>query len=346
MAINTKKISIVNPLALIAAGAGLMILSRRILQPRLHLNGLVVLITGGSRGLGLALAEEFARHGTRLVICARDKQELERAQTILTEVGAEVMAIPCDLTNRIQVQSMLEQATKRFGSIDILVNNAGIISAGPLDTLTVEDFEMSMDNIYWAMLHTTLALLPQMISRKQGRIVNISSIGGLVSVPHLLTYASAKFAVQGFSEGLRAELAKEGIKVTTVAPGLIRTGSQINTIMKGSKYHQEYTLFTLMDTLPVTSISARRAARQIVKAVEYGSAGLVITTQAKILARFHGLFPGLTSDILGFINRFLPTGNGADTSAHLGSQSETAITQSLLTVLGRLSSRIYNENGH
>ncbi len=340
-----KNNSIINPLTLIAAGTGLVLLSRKLWQPRLNLEGQVVLITGGSRGLGLAMAEEFARHGARLALCARDFEELERARAILAETGAEVTVIPCDLTDRDAVLGMVKQVTTRFGRVDILVNNAGVISAGPLQTLTVEDFEMSMDTIYWATFNTTMAVLPQMLERKKGRIVNISSIGGLVSVPHLLTYASAKFAVTGFSQGLRAELAKEGIKVTTVAPGLMRTGSHINTIMKGDEHQAEYTWFTLLDTLPFTSISARRAARQVVDATQRGSAELVISIQAQLLARFHGLFPGLTADILGIVNRFLPSGEGEGTSAYSGSESKTSITRSFLTGLGKRAVRTYNENG-
>ncbi len=343
---SEKSNSIIYPLSMITVGASLVFLSRKLLQSRLKLEGQVVLITGGSRGLGLAMAEEFARHGVRLVICARDERELERADAILSETGAEVMALRCDLTDRRQVPGMVQQVMTNFGHIDILVNNAGIISAGPLQTLSIEDFEMAMDNIYWTTFNTTMAVLPQMMERKSGRIVNISSIGGLVSVPHLLTYASAKFAVIGFSEGLRAELAKEGIKVTTVAPGLMRTGSHINTIMKGDKHQMEYTWFTLMDTLPVTSISARRAARQIVNATRRGKAELVISLQAQILARFHGLFPGLTTDIMGVVNRFLPSGEGAGIAAHSGRESETAITQSFLTILGQRASCTYNENGN
>src|SRR5690348_4880846 len=142
-----KKNSIIYPLSMIAAGAGLVLLSRKFLQPRLNLEDQVVFITGGSRGLGLAMAEEYARHGARLVICARDERELARAEAMLSEMGVKVMALGCDLTDRSQVLHTVQEVMASFGRIDILVNNAGIISAGPLRTLSIEDFEMSMDNI-------------------------------------------------------------------------------------------------------------------------------------------------------------------------------------------------------
>jgi short-subunit dehydrogenase len=301
------------------------------------------LITGGSRGLGLAMAKEFAHHGARLVLCARDEEELQRAQQILREEAASVLTIPCDITNQEQVQQLVEQATKHYGQIDVLVNNAGIISMGPLQTLTRSDFEESMNIIFWGMYNVTMAVLPQMLARRNGQITNITSIGGKVSVPHLLSYASAKFAMVGFSQGLRAELAREGIKVTTVVPGLMRTGSTINTIMKGRKHREEYTAFMLLDTLPFTSISARKAARQIVAATRRGSAEVILSIQAQVLATFHGLFPGITTDIMGFTNRFLPGGEGAGTQRYTGKESETPITQSFLTVLGRRAAKTYNE---
>ena len=205
----------------------------------------VVLITGGSRGIGLAMAEEFARHDAKLVLCARGEQELARAEQILRPQGADVLTIPCDITDTEQVQRLVDQITEHYGQIDILVNNAGIISAGPIQTLTRRDFEESMNVIFWGMYNVTMAVLPQMLARKSGQITNITSIGGKVSVPHLLSYSSAKFAAVGFSEGLRAELARQGIKVTTVAPGLMRTGSALNTTMKGNKHREEYTAFVL-----------------------------------------------------------------------------------------------------
>jgi NAD(P)-dependent dehydrogenase (short-subunit alcohol dehydrogenase family) len=327
---------------LLAALAGFAVV-RAMLQRRtfIELQDKVVLITGGSRGFGLAMAEEFAKEGTKLVLCSRENDELARAQTKLIEFGTDVLTIQCDVTNPEQVQQMIVQAVARFGQIDILVNNAGIISAGPWNTLTRSDFEESMNIIFWGTYTTTMAVLPQMRERRNGRIVNIASVGGKVSVPHLLSYASAKFAVVGFSEGLHAELAQEGINVVTVAPGLMRTGSQINAIAKGDKHKEEYTLFSLIDTLPGTSISVQRAAKQVVKATKRGETELIITLPAQILARLHGAFPGLITDILTIATRFLPKGEG--TTQHLGRESETPISKSFLTGLGQKAAQEYNE---
>lgn len=333
-----------NRLTFLAASIGLIALGRRFLQKKLDIQDKVVLITGGSRGLGLAIAEEFAAQGAKLVLCARNKQELQQAQEHFLPSTTEVLTVPCDVTDPAQVQQLVEKAVNRFRQIDILVNNAGIISAGPLRAMTREDFKESMDVIFWGTFNTTMAVLPHMLERKQGSIVNIASIGGKVSVPHLLSYSSAKFAVVGFSEGLRAELARDGIRVTTIAPGLLRTGSHINTIMKGKTHRIEYTLFSLLDSLPLTSISAKRAARQIVAATRRGSAEIVISIQAQLVTRFHGLFPGTTADILGVVNRFLPAGKGAGTESHLGKESETPISRSFLTTLGQQASQKYNEH--
>ena len=324
-----------------AALAGFAVV-RELIQRRkfIELQGKVVLITGGSRGFGLAMAEEFAQEGTKLVICARESDELARAQAKLQALGADVLTVECDVKKPEEVQQLITQATTRFGHVDILVNDAGIISAGPLNTLTRSDFEESMNIIFWGTYNTTMAVLPQMQARGNGRIVNIASVGGKASIPHLLSYASAKFAVVGLSEGLHAELAQEGIDVITVAPGLMRTGSQVNAIAKGDKHKEEYALFALIDSLPGSSISVQRAAKQVVRATKRGDTELIISVPAQILARLHGAFPGLITDILTLSTRFLPKGEG--TARHTGSESETPISQSFLTTLGQKASQEYN----
>jgi short-subunit dehydrogenase len=304
--------------------------------------GRVVLITGSSRGLGLALAEECAAQGARLVICARDRRELETARDRLAGQGTEVLAVTCDVSVQEDVQSLVKEATARFGHIDVLVNNAGVIQVGPLEAQTLTDFQEAMDVMFWGTVYPTLAVLPQMRQRGSGRIANITSIGGKVSVPHLLPYSCAKFAAVGFSEGLRAELARDGIKVTTVVPGLMRTGSHLNAYFKG-KNEEEFTWFSLGATLPVAAMNARRAARRIVGAIGRGQAELILSPQARALATIHGVAPGTTADLLGVVNRLLPQAGGRDSSRHLGRESQTALTRSPLTALGRKAARDLNQ---
>jgi len=266
------------------------------------LRGKVVLITGGSRGLGLSLARAFVRERCSIAICARDRAELEAAQNDLEGRGAEVLAIECDVSDRMQVDRMVELVIARFGRIDVLVNNAGEIQVGPVESMTLEDFEHAMQVMFWGTVYPVMALLPQFCSQGSGRIVNITSIGGKVAVPHLLPYTCAKFAAVGFSEGLRAELTGKGVKVVTIAPGLMRTGSFLNAWFKGDQ-ERESTWFGLSSSMPGLSMNADRAARQIVAATARGDAEKILTIPANILARFHGLFPGATADILGVVDR-------------------------------------------
>jgi len=333
-----------NTLLLAAAGAGAL-LAARALYRRLtdyDLRGKTALITGGSRGLGLVLAREMAREGARLAVCARDGEELERAVADLRGRGADAFAFPCDVTDRSQVREMVDVVTDRFGSIDVLVNNAGTIQVGPLEVMTLEDFERAMDVHFWGPLYTTLAVLPQMRRRRDGRIVNISSIGGKISVPHLVPYSASKFALTGLSEGLRAELMKDNVVVTTVCPGLMRTGSPRNANFKG-QHRAEYAWFSISDSLPVTSIQAERAARQIIAAARRGQAQLVITTQARLAVKFHELFPEATADILAVVNRLLPAPGGIGKRQAKGKDSESALAPSLLTALSERAAARNNE---
>jgi short-subunit dehydrogenase len=211
-----------------------------------------------------------------------------------------------------------------------------------MEVMTLEDYEEAMRIHFYAPLYTTLAVLPEMRRRREGRIVNISSIGGKISVPHLLPYSASKFALVGFSEGLRAELAKDGIVVTTVCPGLMRTGSPRNATFKG-QHQAEYAWFTISDSLPVTSMKAERAARQVIAACKRGDAEVVLTIQAKLAALFHGVFPGLTADILGVVNGLLPEAGGIWTGRAKGKESESELAPSWLTVLSDNAARENNE---
>lgn len=328
----------------VAAGAGALLAMRAAMKwwREYDFRDRVVLITGGSRGLGLVLAREFALEGARVAICARDARELERARVDLQNRGARVLAVPCDVTDRAQVCEMVNIVRDHYGRVDVLVNNAGVIQVGPVEVMTLEDYEEAMQIHFWGPLYTTLAVLPEMRKRRDGRIINITSIGGKISVPHLVPYSASKFALVGLSEGLRAELAKDDVVVTTVCPGLMRTGSPRNADFKG-QHRAEYAWFSISDALPVTSMQAERAARQIIDACRRGDAEVVLTIQAQLAVRFHGLFPGLTQDMLGLVNRLLPGPGGIGKRRAKGKDSSSEISPSWLTALNERAAQANNE---
>ena len=325
---------------LVGAGLGFGFAAAQRLREA-DLSGQVVLVTGGSRGLGLLLAREFARNGCRIAVCGRDREQLERAGADLRRLTPEVLTVRCDVSDRSQVDGLVNQVLVRFGRIDVLVNNAGIIQVGPMQDMSLQDFEQAMNAMFWGPVYTTLAVLPAMRKRRSGRIVNITSIGGVVSVPHLLPYNAAKFAALGFSEGLHAEAAKDGVRVTTVVPGLMRTGSQEHARFKGDA-GKEYRLFAPLASLPLVAADAERMAHRIVTATRRGEAEVILSPQANLLARVHGLFPGTTSNVLGVVNRVLPGPHGPNGGAVSGREVEAQGASrwfELITRLGRSAAR-------
>lgn len=305
------------------------------------LRGQTVLITGSSRGLGLALAEEFARHGCKLVLCARHEQELDRARQRVADLGAEVAAFTCDVSKRDEVERLIDSAGRRFAHIDILVNNAGTLAVGPLESFGIDDFREAMDVIFWGAVHPTLAVLPGMVQRGRGRIVNITSIFGRVIVPHLLPHTCAKFATVGFSEGLHAEARKFGVRVLTVVPGLMRTGSHLHARFSGD-HQREYGWFALSGTNPLLSVAAERAAHQIVEAARRNRAELVIGVPARALMYAHAAVPGLVTEAMAIVNQILPQSEGGKLKKK-GHESESILTRSPLTQLGRRAARRLNQ---
>jgi len=300
---------------------------------RFDLRGKVALVTGGSRGLGLVLARELVREGARVAICARDEAELEAARVHLESAGAAVVALPCDVTAREQVDAMLAQVRDRLGPVDVLINNAGTIQVGPMEEMTPADYEDSLRVHFWGPLFTTLGVLPEMRRRRAGRIVNIASIGGKISVPHLLPYSAGKFALVGFSEGLRGALARDRVFVTTVCPGLMRTGSPRNAWFKG-QHREEFAWFSIGDSMPVVSMAATRAARRILEACRNGDAELIMPLSTAVAVKLHGLFPGVGADVMGLVERLLPGPGGIGRDMRRGAESESGWSPSVLTRLG------------
>jgi NAD(P)-dependent dehydrogenase (short-subunit alcohol dehydrogenase family) len=309
---------------------------------RIDFDGRIVVITGGSRGLGLLIARQLADEGAYVTIAARDEAELARASEDLRSRGGRAHVVVCDVGKRDEAERLVEDTIKRHGRIDLLVNNAGVMKVGPLEHMEHADFEEAMAVHFWGPLHTTLAALPSMKRQGGGRIVNISSIGGKIGVPHLTPYCASKFALAGLSDSIRGELAKDRIFVTTVCPGMMRTGSPFNAWFKGN-HRDEFTWFAISDSIPVASIDGRQAAAQVVEAARYGDPELVITLPAKLAVIANAVTPELVAFLMATANTTLlpPPAEDAGTEAHSGWQSLSNWAPSRLT---RLTERAASEN--
>ena len=306
-------------------------------------------VAGGSRGLGLLISRELGLRGHRLVICARDSEELEVAQQMLTERGISVHVEVCDVSNETAVSALVEGIESRHGPIAVAVVVAGVIQVGPLASMTREHFEQAISVMLWGPINVALAVSGAMQTRRRGRIGIVTSIGGLVSVPHLLPYSTAKFGAVGFSSGLRSELAGTGVKVTTVVPGLMRTGSHLRADFVG-RHGAEFGWFSLGASLPLVSMDAERAAGQIVDGVLAGRAYVVLTPLAHLGMRVNGVAPGLTAGVMGVMARVLPRAPRKDSGETLaGWQAQRKLLPrsrkvlNAATTLGRNAAARWNE---
>jgi short-subunit dehydrogenase len=341
-----RRLSVCARLALGAAAVSAITYTARRVARRhrsVDFNGKTVMISGASRGLGLELARGFADEGADLVLLARDRTKLEQSATELRRYGVKVDALSLDVGERTQVRDGLHALLAAGRQIDVLVNNAGTIQVGPRENMHLEDYENAMRVHFWGPLYLMQELIPHMQARGAGRIVNIASIGGKVAVPHLLPYAASKFALVGLSQGMRAELIKDGIYVTTVSPGLMRTGSHLNADFKG-QHKKEYALFAIANAVPVLSTTSDKAARQIIEACRYGDPELVITPQARALRLINSLFPNLMAESLAIVSRILPRtpGHQGDT-AKRGWESRSLMAPSVLTHLADRAATRNNE---
>jgi NAD(P)-dependent dehydrogenase (short-subunit alcohol dehydrogenase family) len=294
------------------AGLGLLVGLRMILRDpvRYDLRGRVAIITGGARGLGLMIARHLAAKGAKLVICSRSQDQLETAKQSLKALGADVLALQCDVTDQSQVIKLVAATVNNFGRIDILINNAGMIQVGPVNVMTEHEYEQAMDIHFWAPLYTTLATLPHFREQKEGRIINIASIGGKIAVPHLLPYCASKFALVGLSEGLATELKKENILVSTITPSLMRTGSPRNITVRGN-HEKEYAWFKTAASFPLLSEEPQNVARKIIAALETNKLRPSVSGAERLASITKELAPEVIDFVFAQVNRVLPN-NGSD----------------------------------
>jgi NAD(P)-dependent dehydrogenase (short-subunit alcohol dehydrogenase family) len=328
----------------VIAGAAGALAGRQLVRGtrQIDFNGRIVVITGGSRGLGLVIARRLSAEGARLCLLARNEDELKRAAEHFPP-DADVMPMRCDIRRRADVRAAVDAILDRWGTIDVLINNAGVIQVGPLEHMTASDFENAMATHFWGPLHLMFEIVPSMRQRRFGRIVNISSIGGRLAVPHLAPYCASKFALAGLSDAVRAELNQYGIRVTTVTPGLMRTGSPRNADVKG-QHEAEYAWFAIADSLPGVTASAETSARQIIDACRYGDPELTITVPARLAMAINHLVPSAVARAMMLANRFLPGPNGVNGDhGKRGGESTSKWAPSAATALSDKAAVMNNE---
>jgi NAD(P)-dependent dehydrogenase (short-subunit alcohol dehydrogenase family) len=309
---------------------------------RIDFSGRTVVISGGSRGLGLELARHFVYEGAAVALLARDDAELQQARRELETSGGSALPVRCNIRDEQEIETSIRRIIEWRGRIDVLVNNAGVIQVGPFENMEREDFENALDTHLWGPFRLMSQVIPVMRQQGGGRIVNIASIGGKVALPHLLPYSMSKFALVGLSDGIRAELAKDRIRVTTVCPGLMRTGSHVNASFKGH-HKAEFALFSLSNALPIFSVNSARAAQQIIEACRYGDPFLMISPQARALHVMNTVFPNLTADLINVLATILPRPTASRMSKQ-GWESRSSLTPRWATKLADKATERNNEN--
>jgi short-subunit dehydrogenase len=345
MKTNTSDSSIQKTLGWAAAGVGVFLVAHAVVKEltKFNLSGKVVLITGGSRGLGLVLARHLAEKGAKLAICARSADQLELARQELDAMGAKVIAMPVDVTQNEEIKALVADVIKHYRKLDVLINNAGIIQVGPQELMGIDEYELAMQTNFWSQLYAMQAVIPHFIEKGQGRIVNITSIGGKIAIPHLLPYTASKFASVGLSEGMHAELKKHNIYVTTVVPNLMRTGSPVNADVKGD-HKKEYAWFKHADSNPLFTQDPDKAAEIIIKAIEYGESEPILSLTGKAANLVKGFAPGWVNVLMGIANKFLPEAVTGNNTTIKGWEAESELSQGPVSRLSDKAAARNNEN--
>jgi len=248
---------------------------------RRKLAGLRVLVTGASQGIGRALVVEAAKRGARVLAAARSQPLLDELAAQVRTAGGVVEIVLADVTKPEDRQAMHDAAVKHFGGLDVLVNNAGIGATGHFMDSEPDVLRRIFETNFFGLTETTRVFLPLLKQGVTPAIVNISSVVGKRALPARSLYSSSKFAVAGFSEAIRAELAKDGIDVIVVSPGLTQTNFSQNMLEKKAKIQLDH----------LRGMSSEEVAVAVVKATERGSADTTLTFKGKMLLLVNRFFP-------------------------------------------------------
>lgn len=271
--------------------------------------GSIFIITGASSGIGQALALKLAeKYKVKLALNARSKDALDETAARARELGSEVITVCGDIANVQVIENLLERTKAELGPCDALINNAGFAKPGAMQKISVSDWRQVFEVNFFAPLQLTYAVLPEMLERKAGKIVNIASVAGKLAFPGSICYSSSKFALTGFSEGMAAEFGTKGIDVITVCPGLVRTeffrkNHNPNDV---TKMAEEKSLkgWLLKNVL---TISSQEAAADIIKACEQGGCQeIILTGPGKAMERIAGICPPAAF----WLSRFVPSDRG------------------------------------
>jgi hypothetical protein len=252
----------------------------------------VVLITGASSGIGKQTAIEFAKLGSSIILVARRKNKLEQVENELKQFNVNTLVCVCDVSKKDQVDELSKIVLQKFDSVDILVNNAGFAIYGSVSDLSIDEIESQMETNYFGMIYCVKNFLPLMLKKKSGHIVNVASVGASFSVPGVSSYCATKFAMLGFSEGLKHELYGTGVGLTVVSPIMVRT-----PLFE----HPSFTNFSKFST--GVSLSSETVAKTIIKASNSSRLEIVVPSVARAAIWFKQTFPFLINPIIGRIFR-------------------------------------------
>jgi short-subunit dehydrogenase len=255
---------------------------------RLDLRGARVLLTGASSGIGAALALRLAEQGARLVLASRNRAQLEDVAGQVCQRGGEAVVVPADVADPAQRAQLIETTVAALGGLDILINNAGVGAMGWFAEASEERLRRIFEVNFFAAVELTRLALPHLCRGRQRLLVNVSSVVGRRGIPGAAEYAASKFALTGWSESLRPELARQGIHVLVVTPGTIDTG------FKNHLLEQRF----LLNWQNRRGMPADRCARHIVSAIQRRRHEVVITLGSKLLLWLNRLSPRLVDFLM------------------------------------------------